>query len=368
MGRILTLKDVEAAVKGGSVFACGGGGWAHHGRELGSLAVTIGRPELVTMDEVADDAWIATAAAIGAPGGLTDWEMLGMDYVNAVRLVQEALGEPIYGLIIGQNGMSSTLNGWLPSAVLGTKVVDAVGDIRAHPTGDMGSLGLANSPEQMIQSAVGGKRANNSYIELVVRGATAKVSPVLRKASDMSGGFIASCRNPIRASYVRQHAALGGISRAIALGEAIIAAEGKGGTAVVDAICKQTEGTILASGKVIRNTLKYTNEAFDVGVIEIGEGANKHIIHVMNEHMAVEDAHGNRVASYPDVITTLDTNGVPLSAGSVREGMDILVFHIHKNLIPLSSSVTDPSVYPPVEKILGIDLAGYALASSTATK
>ncbi|MFP3663291.1 DUF917 family protein, partial [Burkholderia sp. SIMBA_043] len=66
MGRILTMRDVEAAVRGGSVFACGGGGWAEHGRELGSLAVTIGRPELVSMDEVPDDAWIATAAAIGA--------------------------------------------------------------------------------------------------------------------------------------------------------------------------------------------------------------------------------------------------------------------------------------------------------------
>ncbi len=39
MGRILTLKDVEAAVKGGSIFACGGGGWAEHGRELGTMAV-----------------------------------------------------------------------------------------------------------------------------------------------------------------------------------------------------------------------------------------------------------------------------------------------------------------------------------------
>lgn len=362
MGRILTLKDVEAAVKGGSVFACGGGGWAEHGRELGSLAVTIGRPELVAMDEVPDDAWIATAAAIGAPGGLTDWEMLGIDYVKAAQLVQEALGEPIYGLIIGQNGMSSTLNGWLPSAVLGTKVIDAVGDIRAHPTGDMGSLGLANSPEQMIQSAVGGNRANNAYIELVVRGATAKVSPILRKASDVSGGFIASCRNPIRASYVKQHAALGGISMALALGEAILAAEPKGGSAVVDAICKQTNGEIIGSGKVVKNTLKYTNEAFDIGVIEIGSGAEKRVIHVMNEHMAVEDAHGERIASYPDVITTLDANGCPVSAGNVREGMDILIFHVHKQHIPLSSSVTDPSVYPPVEKALGINLTDYALA------
>ena len=154
--------------------------------------------------------------------------MLGIDYVKSVEMLQEALGAPVYGLMIGQNGMSSTMNAWLPGALLGTKVVDAVGDIRAHPTGDMGSIGMAASPEPTIQIAVGGHRASNSYIELVVRGATAKVSPILRKAADMSGGFIASCRNPVRASYVKQNAALGGISRALALGEAILGAEAEG--------------------------------------------------------------------------------------------------------------------------------------------
>ncbi len=92
MGRILTSRDVEFAVKGGSVFACGGGGWADHGRELGTTAVTVGRPELVDIADVPDDAWIATSAAIGAPGGLTDWQMLGVDYVRAVELLQENAG------------------------------------------------------------------------------------------------------------------------------------------------------------------------------------------------------------------------------------------------------------------------------------
>ena len=124
--------------------------------------------------------------------------MRGEDYVKAVSLLQEAIGQPIYGLIIGQNGMSSTLNGWLPSAVLGTKVIDAVGDLRAHPTGDMGSLGMAGSPEATIQTAAGGNRAKNLYTELVVRGATANVSPILRRAADQAGGFIASARNPVR--------------------------------------------------------------------------------------------------------------------------------------------------------------------------
>ncbi|NWB31921.1 DUF917 domain-containing protein [Pseudomonas gingeri] len=359
MGRVLTLKDVDAAVKGGSVFACGGGGWVEHGLELGRLAVTIGRPELVSLDEVPDDAWIATAAAIGAPGGLTDWQMLGVDYVKAVQLVQQELGAPIHGLIVGQNGMSSTLNGWLPSAILGTKVIDAVGDLRAHPTGDMGSLGLASSTEPMIQAAVGGNRQNNAYIELVVKGATAKVSPILRKASDMSGGFIASCRNPIPASYVRQHAALGGISQALGLGEAIIAAGGKGGSAVIDAICSYTGGHILGSGKVTANTLRYTDEAFDVGVVDIGQGSGMCRVHVMNEHMAVDDAHGQRLATYPDVITTLDMQGNPISAGQLKPGMEVVIFHIHHRQIALSSSVVDPAVYPSVEKTLGIELFSY---------
>src|SRR5260370_30517582 len=122
MGRILGMQDVEAAIRGGSVFAAGGGGWVDHGRMLGTTAVSIGQPELVAMDEVPDDSFIATAAAIGAPAGTTEWQMLGVDYVKAVELLQDALGAPIYGLMIGQNGMSSTMNAWLPGAVPGPQV------------------------------------------------------------------------------------------------------------------------------------------------------------------------------------------------------------------------------------------------------
>jgi uncharacterized protein len=361
MRRILKARDIEAAVKGGAVFAAGGGGFADHGRMLGTAAVNAGEPELVSMDEVADDAWIATAAAIGAPAGTTEWQMLGVDYVKAVELAQRELGAPIYGLMIGQNGKSSTLNGWLPAAILGTKVVDAVGDLRAHPTGDMGSIGLANSPEPMIQTAVGGNRASNSYIELVVRGATGKISPILRKAADMSGGFIASCRNPVAAAYVKRHAALGGISLALALGEAILAAEAKGGAAVIDAICKQMQGEIIGQGKVTRKAVRYTSEAFDIGTIRIGEGSNCLVLHLMNEYLAVEDAGNGRLASYPDVIATLDRNGVPMSVGEISEGMELMVLSISKDVIPLSSSVSDPSVYPVCEKALGINLTDYAL-------
>lgn len=362
MGRILVEKDVEAAVKGGSVYAAGGGGWADHGRMLGAAAMCAGKPELVSVEELAPDAWIATAAAIGAPASTTAWEMQGGDYVKAAQLLEKELGEKLAGLIIGQNGRSSTLNAWLPAAVMNCKVVDAVGDMRAHPTGDMGSIGLASSPVPMIQTAVGGNRAEGRYIELVVKGATAKVSPVLRTAADMSGGFIASCRNPVRASYVASHAALGGISLALKLGEAIIAAEAKGASAVIDAICKATGGQILGKGEVVKKSVAYMNEAFDIGAITIGKGDDALVLHVMNEYMALDDAGGRRVATFPDVIATLSAEGEPISVGQLREGMTVFIFHVPKTLLPLSSSVKDSSVYPSVERAMGIDIARYALA------
>ncbi|TKW68045.1 MAG: DUF917 family protein [Paracoccus denitrificans] len=361
MRRILTESDVEPAVRGGSVYAAGGGGWADHGRKLGYAAVGAGAPELVSVDELDEDDFIATAAAIGAPASTTPWEMRGVDYVKAVQLLNESLGVPVAGLMVGQNGKSSTLNGWLPASVLGCKVVDAVGDIRAHPTGDMGSIGMAGSPQPMIQTAVGGNRKQNRYIELVVEGATARISPILRTAADMSGGFIASARNPLPAAYVAQNAALGGISMALDLGHAILAAEPKGPAAVIDAIVDKTGGVILASGEITAKNVVYTPEAFDIGTVTIGRGETALTLHVMNEYMAIDDAAGKRIASFPDVITTLSEKAEPLSVGQLQTGMKVHILHVPKSVIPLSASVLDPSVYPPCERAMGIDLARYAL-------
>jgi DUF917 family protein len=336
---------------------------------LGYAAISVGPPELVEVDELDPKAWVATAAAIGAPASTTPWEMRGVDYVRAAKLLQDELGEPVAALMIGQNGKSSTLNAWLPGAVLGMKVLDAEGDVRAHPTGDMGSIGLAGSPKPMIQTAVGGNRAENRYIELVVKGATAKVSPILRTAADQSGGFIASCRNPVRAKYVKKHAALGGISMALRLGEAIIAAEkAGGGSKVIDAIVKTTGGTILVRGTVTRKSVVYTNQAFDIGTVTIGDGDVAATLHVMNEYMAIDDAGGTRIATFPDVITTMDAAGTPLSVGQLREGMYVFVLHVPKTIIPLSTSVLDPAVYPSVEAAMGIELAKYALKGTGKAK
>ena len=202
--RELDLHAVHAAVAGGSVLAAGGGGWVDHGMLVGTTAVQYGTPRLASLDELDPDAMLATVSAIGAPAAV-GWEMRPGDYVRALELLMEAVDEPIVGTVTAQNGSSTTCNGWVASAVLGTLVVDAAGDGRAHPTGKMGSFGLAADDDyETVQAVAGGNRAENRYLEVVTRGTVRHTANVLRTASDESGGFISCARNPLPAVVRRR--------------------------------------------------------------------------------------------------------------------------------------------------------------------
>jgi DUF917 family protein len=355
--RELDLDAVHAAVAGGSVLAAGGGGWVEHGLLVGTTAVRYGTPRLATLDEIAPEAMVATVSAIGAPAAV-GWEMQPGDYVRALQLLMDAWPEPIVGTVTAQNGSSTTCNGWVASAVLGTLVIDAAGDGRAHPTGKMGSFGLAADPDyQTVQAVAGGNRAQHRYLETVTRGSVRHTANVLRTASDQSGGFIAAARNPVRASFVARHAAVGAISFALALGEAILAAEGRGPRRMIEVTAEHLGGSIIAQGPVRRREL-VTRNAFDIGTVEVGELE----LGFVNEYLTAE-SDGQRLATFPDVLTTLSTaTGRIISIANLRAGDEVAVLHVPKANVPLGDGVKEPSVYPEVEEMLGKPLAQYALA------
>ncbi len=347
---------VEAAVRGGSVLACGGGGWVDHGYLVGRTAVAYGTPRLATLDEIDPDALVVTVTAIGAPGAAA-WEMLPHDYVRALQLLVAELDEPVVGTMTAQNGSSTTCNGWVQSAVLGTLVLDVAGDGRAHPTGKMGSIGLTSEPGYTaVQSVAGGNRSQGRYLEAVVRGPVALCANVLREASDQSGGFIASARNPVRASYLRDHAAVGAISLALDLGEKMVAAEERGADAVIDAIAERLGGRILVRGPVHGKEMRYEH-AFDIGSLAVGDVELGYV----NEYLTAE-SDGERLATFPDVLTTLSlVDGRPVAIKDLADGDEVAVLHAHRSKIPTGDGVRDPSVYPEVEAMLGKPLADHAL-------
>lgn len=356
MLRELTADDALDAVWGGSVLACGGGGWVRHGELVGELATRLGTPRMVSVEDLSDQATVVTVTAIGAPAA-QNWEIRPVDYVRALERLIREVGE-VAGVMTAQNGSSTTLNGWIQSAILDIPVLDAAGDVRAHPTGKLGALGLdGRDGYATIQTAYGGNRALAGTLDVVVRGRADTVDDVLRDVSIRSGGFIASARHPVEAAWVEQHAALGAISYALSLGAAMRAAAGAGGRAVIDAICDQTQGGVIARGALHLDQAVRTCGGWDHGQVRIGDVT----VYFMNEHMAADRA-GERIATYPDVITILSgETGRPIAVEDLRNDETAAVLVIPRGEIPLSSSTRSRPALAEVERVMGIPIIDPAL-------
>jgi len=350
MTRELTGDDALNAVWGGSVLASGGGGWVDHGMMMGELATRIGRPVLCAAEELDDDDLVVTVTAIGAPAA-PQREIRPLDYVRALQLVAGELDRPVSAVMTAQNGSSTTLNGWIQSAVLGVRVLDATGDVRAHPTGKLGAMGLTTRPGyETVQAVAGGNRELCGGLEVIVRGRVIATSDVLRDVCQRAGGFIAAARHPVEASYVKQHAAIGAVSYALSLGSAMRAVLGP--ERVIEAAVEATGGRVLARGPIRAVDPLRTAGGFDHGSFSIGA----HLVRYLNENMTV-DIDGARVSTYPDVIATLSLqDGRPVSIAEMEEGREVALFVVDQSRIPLSSSTRDRLALEEVETIMGVSL------------
>jgi DUF917 family protein len=367
--RELTSADAHHAILGGGVFACGGGGWKQHGELMGQMATSIGRPRLASVNELDPDSWVATVTAIGAPASKT-WEIQPIDYVHALKALMDFVDVPITAVMTAQNGYSTTLNGWIQSAALGVSVLDAAGDVRAHPTGKLGSMGLTTRPDYVsTQVVAGGNRALHGRFLSINQGSVGTADDVLRDISVRTGGFIASARNPVELSWVRDNAALGAITLALRVGTAMEEAETKRGTrsasrgdAVIDAVVENIEGAVITRGVLAHDVPLETRGGFDRGTLRIGDFT----IPYLNEYMAVE-ASGERIATYPDTIAILSLDdGLPLAVKDAEAGMNVALVVARAESLPLSSSAVDPVALVECEEIMGIEFLKYLPTSQLA--
>jgi DUF917 family protein len=86
----------------------------------------------------------------------------------------------------------------------------------------------------------------------------------------------------VPASYVREHAAVGAITYALTLGEAMLAAQPRGDSAVVDAVIGHTKGRVLGPGRVTRRQVVYGG-GFGNGHLEIDSGGEPITVWLLNE-------------------------------------------------------------------------------------
>lgn len=359
--RELTPEDAHYAVLGGGVLACGGGGWKHHGELMGGLATSLDRPVLADIDELPADTWVATVSAIGAPAA-KNWEIRPVDYIHALQELIKVAGVPIGAVMTAQNGYSTTVNGWIQSAVLGVKVLDTAGDVRAHPTGKLGGLGLGERPGyESIQVVSGGNRELHGHFVSVNRGSLNTVDNVLRDISVRTGGFIASARNPVELDWLKATGAHGSISLALDLGRDLAAAQG--GDAAVEAVTQRLGARVVDAGPLRIEKRTRTVGGWDHGTFRIGE----HTVPYLNEYMAVDNA-GGRVATYPDTIVILDrATGEGLAVKDAgRGGHDVVLLVAAAGTLPVSASSIDSAGLAECEQIMGIEFLGHLDPNLTA--
>jgi DUF917 family protein len=350
----LGREDLEAAAVGGGVLGGGGGGSMTDGLRLGDAALEAGSPTLVSLDSLPPDGWVATVSLVGAQAASTA-HVEPEDHLRAWQMLTELAGRPLCGIITCENGAAATVNGWFQSARLGVPVVDAPADGRAHPTGDMGSLGLERDPAYVsLQAAAGGDRERDRYLEQQVRGPLAATNRLVRAAAEAAGGLVAVARNPVTAAYLEEHAAKGAITQALALGRWLREDRHRGADAVAGRLCEQLGATIITSGPIDAVELQ-TRGGYDIGLARIGDVE----LTFWNEYMTCERLAA-RLATFPDLIVTIDADtALPLTTAELAAGRRIIVLTAPASALKLGAGLRVRSNLAAIEPAVGKEILRY---------
>ena len=347
----LEERHAEAAVLGGAVLGGGGGGSIQDGIERSKMAVHLGSVSLISIDELNDNDIVVTASVVGAPAAVEKY-LSPVNHIRSMQMLLEKLPVKLSGIIANENGAGSGVNGWLQAAVLGLPMVDAPANGRAHPTGLMGAMGLHRvKGYTSVQAAAGGNPETGRYIETVVTGAIQTTANLIRYASVQAGGSVAVARDPLTVEYLKKHAAPGGTSQMMRVGEAMIQARSQGSRAVIKAITSTLSGEIVVQGEVVEIRLE-TIGGYDVGFIAV-KGDRKGELTFWNEFMTFE-IEGKRAASFPDLITLLSLeSGIPVSSAEVKKGHRVGVLVVPKANLILGEGVRVPEMLQEAEKAIG---------------
>ena len=361
------MSTVKAAVLGGCLLGGGGGGSKVQGFALGELAVQVGQPKITSIDSLNSDGILLTVALVGSPASPGAF-VKPIHYSRSVELAVGELKYDIAGLITNENGAVATINGWFQSAITGIPVVDAPCNGRAHPTGAMGSMGLDCLESYVSVQSFAGGGGSHPYAEGVVRSTLNVASGLVRQASIGAGGFVAVARNPVEVSYVKQNGAPGAIYQAVRVGQVIVDNMADGGIKVAEA-CAELLGGYIAIVGIVEKVRLDIDGGFDVGEVIVKDSESSLKMTFWNEYMTADkktnDNSQKRVATFPDVIATLDyDSGEPLTTAEIRKGQKVVVLVVPKDGLRLSSTMHRKDLLERVESVLGEAIVDYVFDTS----
>jgi uncharacterized protein len=317
------LSDIA---RGSAVLAAGGGGEPFRGHmAVQATFDKFGPTQLVGIDELDDDALIASPFLIGAPVTLLEKFPFGDELVRAARELERRTGRTIEAVYAVEAGGVNSMVPFSVAARMGIPVLDADTMGRAYPAMDLTLVNLAgiqSTPIVMTDdygSLITIDTNRNEIAETLGRAMTAKSGAVVAAA-----GFMGT------AAQMRPGLAEGTISLAQSIGSMLRKSTAPP-TQTWDQVLELTGGRRLFEGKVV-SAGQDIESGWGVGTTLV-EGTNAYEgltmrIDVINEYLTAV-VNGEALATAPDIITVYDAaNGAPITSESVRYGFRIGVVAI----------------------------------------
>ena len=315
---------MEDIALGASLLGAGGGGDPYYGKLMAMGAIKENGPvELISPDEVPDDAVIMPIAMMGAPTVLCEKGTAGNEYREIYDMMSKYLGKEIYAVMPMEAGGVNSMLPIAAAARLGLPMVDCDGMGRAFPELQMVTFtigGVSATPMALTD-----EKGNSAIFNTI----TNKWTEELARAVTMScGGSVTVTLYIMDGATMKAYGVKDIVTRSEQLGRAIRTVKEHAEMTPEEAFLSASDGYKLFKGK-ISDVLRETNGAFNLGRVVldgIGEYKGRTAeISFQNENLsAVVD--GEIMATVPDLICMVDTETfVPVTTEALKYGKRVLV-------------------------------------------
>jgi DUF917 family protein len=344
------LEHVDDLARGAAILGTGGGGDPYLGGLMLRQALLDGNTvELVDVETLADDDFVAPFGMMGAPTVIVEKIPNGAEMVAALRTLERYVGSDAKALLCAEIGGVNALLPLVLAARCGLPVVDGDGMGRAFPQLQMTTyhiFGVSAGPMVMAD-----EYGNTVLID------SKQATEVERLGRNMvvaMGGSCSMCLYPMRGRDAKRSLVRDTLSLALGLGRTVREARGKSADpfASLLAFLRGTQYyqhcDVLFEGKVV-DLLRETSGGWAMGQIVIqGLGAcvgRRVTVQFQNEHLVARE--GDRVlAIVPDLVAVLDAaTAEPITTEGLKYGQRVAVLGI--SAAPIMRSPETLSVFGP---------------------
>ncbi|MEL7538119.1 MAG: DUF917 domain-containing protein [Pseudomonadota bacterium] len=322
------LEDLSA----GAVFLATGGGGDPYVSFLAARKVLDerGPVELLSVTDLADDAFVATIGGVGAPSvGLELLPSVG-EPAAALDAFEAHVGRKVDAVVSFEVGGGNSLIPIVAAAQTGIPVVNGDGMGRALPEAQMMTFpigGVAPTPAIALDYA--------GNIATFATDTTATYERHIRAVAQAMGGMITTVEHPMSGAELKRSIIPDTISFSIELGRVLREHRGSA-QRIFDPLSALFAGSLygdlchLYTGKVVDYASSVVG-GYDVGratVEAFDRAAEPLTVHVKNEYL-VASIGDTVLASVPDLITILDfETATPINAERLRYGQRVTVYGV----------------------------------------